>query len=188
MTRPPIIGLYSPAPQSGKSTVASLLAQHGYKLCSFATPLKRLTYHVLTELGISETRADNYVHRDKEELIPELGVSARHMLRTLGTEWGRQCIHPDLWLRCWRLQVEVLLAQNCLVVVDDTRFPNEATAIRALGGELWRVTRSETPNSPEHASEGALDRFTFDVDILNDSDLHTLKAITTQALLSRTTA
>lgn len=187
MTHPPIIGLYSSVPRSGKTTVAQQLAYHGYITVSYAEPLRRVTHHILAELGISTSRIDNYLKHDKEAVIPELGVSARHILRTLGTEWGRDCIHPEIWVRCWRAQASSYLKRGFLIVVDDVRFPNEIQPIRDLGGVLWRITRpSLTTPTHQHASDSALDHQSFDHELLNDSTLEHLEAQTTQALRSCT--
>jgi hypothetical protein len=188
MTR--LIGLYSPAPQSGKTTIASYLHAAGYQRVSFAAPLKRLAVLLLTELGLPEHEAMRLVHKDKEEIIPSLRTTARHMLQTLGTEYGRNCIHPHIWVMCAEAQITTLMAEEGCVVVDDCRFPNEAALIRRLGGELWRVERPGITRDTEHTSEGSLDDYPlFDRRIVNDGTLvdlydqvsETLKPVPTAA-------
>jgi len=175
MTR--LIGLYSPAPQSGKTTIASYLHAAGYKRVSFAAPLKRLVALLLEELGLPEAEAMRYVHKDKEEIIPLVRTTARHMLQTIGTEYGRSCIHPPLWVMCAEAQITQLMAEGTSVVIDDCRFPNEAALILRLGGELWRVERSSATRTTSHASEGSLDDYPlFDRRIVNDGTLLELYA------------
>lgn len=81
MTLPRLIGLYSPAPGCGKTTAANLFIEH--ERVSFAAPLKCAVSNMLYELGPS---GFHYVYTDvyKEAIIPEINVSARHMMQTLG--------------------------------------------------------------------------------------------------------
>ena len=170
MTLPRLIGLYSPAPGCGKTTVANLFIEH--QRVSFAAPLKRAVWRLLADLGLSGLR---YTYADKEAIIPELGVSARHMMQTLGTEWGRACIHPDFWVMIARAETQRIMNDGGSVVIDDVRFPNEATMIRDLGGELWRIDRPGIAYNGDHESEGGLDDITPDRVIVNDGTIAQLK-------------
>ena len=166
MTLPRLIGLYSPAPGCGKTTVADLLIEH--QRVSFAAPLKRVVSHMLNSLGLEGV---HYAYSDKEAIIPELGVSARHMMQTLGTEWGRACIHPDFWVMIARVEAQRIMADGRSVVIDDVRLPNEAAMIRDLGGELWRIERPGIAYNGGHKSEGGLEDITPDRVIVNDGTI-----------------
>jgi hypothetical protein len=129
---PPVIGIYAPAPQSGKSTIAQhLISHHGYTLLPYAAPLKCLAITFLEQFGISHDTAYDYVHFNKGLIIPEIGLTARHILRSLGTEWGRTCIHPDVWLRAFN-QAITQLPPHTLIVVDDVRRYNEAVNLNNI--------------------------------------------------------
>lgn len=170
-----LIGLYSPAPQSGKTTVANYLLAKGWYSVPFAAPIKRMVVQLLNEIGLSEDNALRLVNTDKEEIIPALRTTARHLMQTLGTEYGRQCVHPQVWLMCWERAVTAKLEAGIPVVVDDCRFHNEAALVRRLGGELWRIERPGTERSTTHASEGGLDDYPlFDRRLVNDGSLLTL--------------
>jgi len=131
-----------------------------------------MTVLLLTEIGLSEDNARRLVNTDKEEIIPELRTTARHMLQTLGTEYGRNCIHPHIWTMCAESRIRQFLGEGIPVVVDDCRFPNEAALIRRLGGELWRIERPSTERGTSHASEGSLDDYPlFDRRLTNDGTL-----------------
>ena len=169
MTLPRLIGLYSPAPGCGKTSVADLLAEH--KRVPFAAPIKLVVETLLYELGLP---GFNYVYIDKEAIIPELGVSARHMMQTLGTEWGRACIHPDFWVKIARAKTQRIMNDGRSVVIDDVRFPNEASMIHDLGGELWRIDRPGVTYDGDHSSEGALDDITPDRVIVSDGSIDQL--------------
>lgn len=171
----PIIGLYSPAPQSGKTTVAEELVRHGYTRVSFAAPLKRVAITLLQELGYKEQVAAEMVYTNKEADVPEIKASVRHILQTLGTEYGRQCLHPDVWIMCMEKRLTSLRQEGKFAVIDDCRFLNEAALIRRLGGELWRIERPGNERNTDHASEGGLDEYPlFDRHIVNDGSLLTL--------------
>ena len=172
MTR--LIGLYSHAPGSGKSTVANMTWD--FKKISFASPMREFCANLLSALG-----HDGVVllrDRDKkEEKIAEIGVSPRQMMQTLGTEWGRSCIHPELWIMVAAGAVEQQRKLGRDVVIDDVRFPNEAEMIRRLGGELWLVDRPGVVYEGDHASEGALADVVPDAVINNRGSLEQLREV-----------
>ena len=176
MTHPRVIGLYSPGPQSGKTAVAYELQQHGYISVSFASPLKRMLGIFLSSAGYGHERIERMLFEKKEEKIPEFGVTPRHLMQTLGTEWGRDCIGPDVWVDVWKSSVQKWLDGGLNVVVDDMRFPNEWDAVKSLEGECWYITRPRVkyPHPMEHSSEGALDNHGFDRRLINDGDLPNL--------------
>lgn len=131
---------------SGKSTAAKHLIQnHGWKLTRFAGPLKAM----MTALGLTYEEIEG----SRKELPCELlgGKTPRWAMQSIGTEWGRNLIDPDLWIRAWRAALPV----RGNVVVDDCRFPNEAAAVRAAGGIIIRVARDGAVSSAAgHSSEG----------------------------------
>ena len=166
-----IIGIYSPAAQSGKTTVARYLQERGYTRLPFAQPMRDMLSSMLSNLGYSEELIAHHLCVDKEAVLPELGVSARHLLRTLGTEWGRECVSPTVWLDVWLAKAR----RKSFVVVDDVRFTNEAELIQLLGGKVWRITRPGVVRTTEHASEGGLDSWTrFSCDIVNSGSISDL--------------
>jgi hypothetical protein len=169
---PTILGLYSSSPGNGKTTLANHLQPYGFRTVSFAGPLKEMTALFLTHLGYGPADARALVHTRKEDIIPQLGVTSRHLQRTLGTEWGRDCVHPDVWLKCWRERVQLLLDRGYRVVCDDVRFPNEAELIRSLGGRIWHVTRpGTTPASTHRSDNGLTDYPHFDALLINNGTL-----------------
>lgn len=164
---PRLIGLYSDAPQQGKSTVAAYLnKKHWYAIRPFAAPLKRIAAAACNELGIDPF----YIWGDKDCTIPNWGdLTGRHLLQTLGTDWGRTHISTDIWLSAW--QRGIAGAQR--VVVDDVHFPNEADLVRSLGGQVWEVAGSTRldgaakERATAHASEGALTAQHLDLRLIN---------------------
>jgi hypothetical protein len=137
------------------------MANDGIEL-PFAGPLKSMVRRFLDAACISDAQCDLYETRAKELVIPELGVSYRHLCQTLGTEWGRACISPDIWIRVWKESVDNAINCGCdVIAVGDVRYANEAQAIREAGGEVWWVNREEAvaaapAKTLAHASEGEL--------------------------------
>lgn len=173
MNLPRVIGLYSPAPQQGKTTIAQYLKQtYGYQIVSFATPLKRMTTQFLHGMGYSPMEIDHFLTEGKTMRLPGIGVDTRHILQTLGTEWGRSCIHPDVWVQMWEQQAKHVTAMGGRVVCDDIRFPNEYRAMRhGPDNVFWRVTNSDIYDVPNHPSEGFAEQNSnvlIDAQIRND--------------------
>jgi energy-coupling factor transporter ATP-binding protein EcfA2 len=131
----------------GKSTYASFLAGKTGHVFSFATPLKSM----LTAVFPNE-----YVLKKKDEKIPYFDVTARYLLQTLGTEWGREMVDQNIWIKLLRVRLIECLTDSAVtpLVVDDLRFDNEAEMIRELGGEVWHLDRrSFTAGHDDHVSE-----------------------------------
>ena len=178
MTR--LIGLYSPAPGSGKSTAAQALVADGWTLLPFAAPLKRMAATLLLEAGYSPTDINTILSTRKTERLVRLAgaPTGRHLLQSLGTAWGREQISPQLWIKLWQQQAQVALGNGNRVVVDDLRTEQEAAVIRAMDGGLWRITRPghhADPAALAHPTEGALDGFAFDHELINDSTIERLQ-------------
>jgi hypothetical protein len=158
--KPSLIGLVSHAPGSGKSAIAEILdIYHGFICEPFAVPVKECALGVLINAGVLPADAEEYLYENKAKVIPELGVTGRHILQTLGTDWGRKKINRRLWLLCWENTYQIYLnarshsmtgvhfpeLADLRVVADDVRFPDEADTILRLGGQLWEIIRPGTP-------------------------------------------
>ena len=144
-----IIGLTGRA-GTGKSTAALYLVEHReFIRVPFAAPLKRM----LRSLGLTDRETDGDLKEQPCDLL--MGKTPRFAMQTVGTEWGRALIHPDLWVELWRRDAARLLMSGHCVVADDCRFPNEASAIRSLGGKLIGIRTDEAldPVVAWHASE-----------------------------------
>jgi hypothetical protein len=130
---PPVVAFTGLA-GSGKSTATKYLVErHGYTLVKFAGPLKDM----MRAIGLGE---DDIEGSDKELSNSLLcDKTPRHAMQTLGTEWGRKCIGDDFWINLWRDTADRIVRQGGSVVVDDCRFPNEAQAIRRLGGDIYKI-------------------------------------------------
>lgn len=162
----PIIGLAGRA-RSGKDTVASFIiaARGGYRY-GFADPIRAM----LKPIGVD---MDNpYWNAHKEEVIPALGVSPRKLMQTLGTEWGRNLINPELWLILARQR---LLNRGPGMIVADVRFENEAAWVRKCGGLIVHVIRRDATAVEEHSSESGIEVLPADVQLFNSGTLEDLQ-------------
>lgn len=134
---------------SGKSTAAQhLVKNNGFQRLRFAGPLKDM----MRALGLTEAEIEG----DRKETPCELlgGKTPRYAMQTIGTEWGRDLIASDLWIRAFNAAL-AKVPEGVPVVVDDCRFPNEADAIVAAGGVLVRVVRPGAgAGAAGHSSEG----------------------------------
>lgn len=146
----PVIGLCGLA-GAGKTTAARwIVSQHGYRAAPFAEPLKLM--------GRAFGLTWDEMYGDSKEVPTEAlcGKSPRQFMQLLGTEFGRQLIGPDIWVRRWQVHVaEWRTIGATAFVADDVRFPNEADAIRAAGGILVRIERAGAGSATGagHASE-----------------------------------
>lgn len=175
MNQPDLIGLYSPVMQSGKTAVADYLrTKHGYVVVKFATPLKAMLTTFFEHLGYGNSSAQMLEGSLKEVPIPELdNITARRLMQTLGTDWGRCQVALDVWVTVTRRRCQDLLNTGHKVVVEDVRLPNEHQMCSTLGkqSQLWKIHRAQSATHDVHSCEGRLNNYPFQVHICNDSSL-----------------
>lgn len=140
----PIIAFTGPL-TCGKTTAAKVLEREGYTRLRFAGPLKAM----LVAFGLTRDQVDGALKETPTELL--CGKTPRFAMQTLGTEWGRDLIGDDVWLRAFQHQVNTL-PRDVPVVVDDARFPNEFALIRQMHGRIVYIDRDGCTTG-EHASE-----------------------------------
>lgn len=163
--------------RAGKDTAALVLLDKGFTLIKFADPLKAMIRTLLRAAGIEFNALQQYIEGDQKEtpLATLCGKTTRFAMQTLGTEWGRKTLGENLW-------IQVAISRAALsssVVISDVRFPNEAAAIKRMGGTIIKVIRSEQPLYMDgvdgHASEADTDLISADFTVVNNStieDLH----------------
>jgi hypothetical protein len=104
-------------------------------------------------------------------------LTPRHLMRTLGTEWGRTCCGPRFWTELWANKVREDLLFGADIVCDDLRFPEEYEACRELGAQIWQITRANAKPASAHPSDGGLDGYDFDLTIENEGSLDGFKTL-----------
>jgi hypothetical protein len=145
---------------------------------------------------------DNWAaHGDFEENLVML--TPRKLLQLLGTEAGRNIIHPNIWVNATfadyksagekigfksysKRDMEEGFGKKPNWLFTDMRFPNELEAIKSRGGITIRINRPYRPfdesrqtvddvqMTPEHPSETALDDAKFDYVINNEGTIEDL--------------
>lgn len=161
---PMLIGLAGPIGVGKSSVAAHLLMEHGWHPpIAFADPLKD---GLCTMFGMTRAQLEQ-VKRADGELVA--GVPVRKAMQTLGTEWGRS-LHGDIWVEAMRKRVNQLMLWQELpgIVIDDVRFENEASFIRANHGIVIHVT-NDAPRFPRaaHVSEQPLHVCDYDLTLCN---------------------
>ena len=138
---------------SGKSTLADYLKDDNTQLIKFADPLKDMCRVMLTHMGFDVETVERMIEGDlKEERIPYYDFTPRHMMQTLGTEWGRECLRPDIWGLIWQERVDQATEDGWDVICDDVRFDNEVVRAKEIGFKLCRII-SKDETSDSHPSE-----------------------------------
>ena len=173
-----IIALYSDSPMVGKTTVAQMLATRGvYRILSFASPLKEMLEALLRNCGIQNTEEYLYSPKHKNDPIPECGgKTARQLMQTLGTEWGRKTVYHNLWLKLMGTRIQRAFDAGYSVIVDDMRFRNEYESLALLGAWMVRLYRPGVEYRADHTSEGQLKSMSFDFHLSNGGSLDELAA------------
>lgn len=150
----------------GKDTAAGLLNDgRGYMQLAFAWPLREMLGAVLMAAGAN---ADYMSVRElKEQPIPGIGYSYRHLAQTLG-DWGRS-IDPNFWISITAAQIAELHANTpeLPIVISDVRYPNEAAWIKAQGGHIFRIKRDQVEPVRAHSSESHVEELPVDAVIDN---------------------
>lgn len=158
-----IIGI-SGAAQCGKDTAADhmLSKRPAYQKTSFADPIKSML-HTAFDL-------DNaHLYGSLKDVVDDrLGCTPRHMMQTLGTEWGRKCINNDIWVIAMQTHLEKL---GGTFIIPDIRFENEADFIRKHGTMIHIRGRDDNIDETEHVSESGVNVGSLDYIITNDKDL-----------------
>lgn len=182
-----IIGLTGKA-RAGKDTIGKhLVAAHGYATYAMASQLKAM----LGAIGYHETNFQTT--EEKEAVIPELGVSYRHMAQTLGTDWMRKSVNARGWLILAEKALDSWQRNSTVegVVITDVRFDNEAVMVRELGGTVIHVLSNRdsgmTDATKGHESEQGVTFVEGDKTLYNFGDIPQLH-LSVDAIFGNTAA
>lgn len=174
-----LIGLTGSA-FAGKDTVGAYLGKHhGFRAKAFADPLRS---GLKAMFGLTDS---DFLPANKELPIEWIGQSARELLQSLGTEWGRDRVAREIWVRHMARRVRPIVQAGGDVVLTDLRFLSEAELVHRCGGLIWRIVRPDGRKTThgKHVSENEGRRIVADVDIENDGTLEQLYERVDDALL-----
>jgi hypothetical protein len=160
--------------RSGKDTIANCMVEnHGYLKMSFADPLKDALEALNPKVDISGyymPLATGLKLVGGWEGIKGHSTEVRPLLQRMGTEVGREMFGENFWVDAAIDRIP----DGSKVIFADVRFPNEAKAIKDLGGQVWRVERVGYEAANGHISEHALDDYEFDERIRNTGTVEDL--------------
>lgn len=149
---------------AGKDTAAEFMFPDAPKV-GFADPLKAMLSVLLPLEYLNDPEL-------KEKRSVVYGCTPRHMMQTLGTEWGRKMVHPDIWtLQMHRELVRLDSEPLRVVVVTDIRFDNEAGFLKDVwDATIFEVVR-EGSAQDTHASEVGVNKAFVDRTLINNGTL-----------------
>jgi len=171
----------------GKDTVGTILQQidrdSHWEIKKWAGKLKQVA-ELLTGIPVEK-------FEDQEFKKTNLGkqwndrinnpMSVRDFLQKLGTEGLRDGLHTNTWVNALMADYKCVPADRAPNgwdcdnwIITDTRFPNEAQAIKDADGIIIRVTRPGIGPVNDHPSETGLNQWNFDYEIQNDGTLENL--------------
>ena len=152
------IAFWSSTPQQGKTTAARFLMDNlDYVKVSFAGPLRFMIERLLHSAGYTYNEIQWFLNEGKEQNIDVIGASYRKLARTLGTEWGRNLIHPDAWVN---VAEQKIIHTEAPICIDDLRFPNELELLRRHDFALVKVVRDVSRSDADsHKSDVSLRDF-----------------------------
>jgi hypothetical protein len=128
-------------------------------------------------------------------------TTPRTLLQLLGTECGREILHPNVWVNALMSKyvptgIKTTVSSEMIEhlsnrqddkylinpfeaiypkwIITDMRFPNELEAVEKKGGITIRVNRSKATESVEHESETALDKAEFKYTLENNGSIKDL--------------
>ena len=155
------------------------------KYCPYIKPVYKLALaDPIREIGkifgfSSKQMADRGL---KETVDPYWGFSPRTFMQKVGTEMFRNCLREDIWIKLLEKRINDLkngrdfskepvqtIAPLSMIFITDVRFPNEAEAIKKLGGYIIKIRREGFSKSDEnlHPSEKFIESMPADYVIEN---------------------
>lgn len=135
-------------------------------------------YNTITKLFSTYNERENWINSLSDSLNVrktwEEELTPRKLLQLLGTECGRDIIHPNIWINALFADYKPLdpeNSQSILSAIDysnckfpnwiitDVRFFNEAEAIKKRGGILIRVNRTFVKVGDKVLSKQQIDQY-----------------------------
>ena len=176
---------------AGKDTFAEELKPQGYHRIAFGDALKR---HAMGMFDLTYAQVHGSL-AEKKTVDPRWGLSPRQILQRLGTETARS-VHPSVWIEALKRDLVALENGRTWIVnegrwvlgvsggrwptrfvVPDVRFPDEAQALRDMGGVIVRVIRPDFAGTShaEHASETEQEAIAADYTVFNGNRISDLR-------------
>lgn len=144
---------------SGKSYASELLSgkyPNSIRM-SFSDPLKQ-------SISIIFGLENKECYEKKEDILDNWNVTPRELMQKIGTDLFRDKLKdviPNLNMPCesiWvsnmynRIIKERNKNRNCVIIIDDCRFPDEYDCIRKLGGYVIKVENTQLTKINDNSS------------------------------------
>ena len=152
----------------GKDTFADYLVEkYNFRKIAFADPIKN-GVKILFDLS------DEQLNGNLKEVIDKRwNRTPRQILQEIGTDYCRKNYGEDIWIK--RMKYELSKSKDTNIVISDIRFPNEAEAVREMGGYLIKIIRNNIEISDKHISEQLIETISFNNSIKNDGTFQEYK-------------
>ena len=97
----------------GKTSIANAInmKMHDLEVLSFAAPIRNMMQGMGVDL---KYLVEPHL---KDEPIDWLGKTPREMMQSLGTDWGRNTIHDEIWIKAMVKRIE--LSPYNKIIIDD---------------------------------------------------------------------
>lgn len=185
MKLPTLIGVHGPL-NGGKDTVASYIIEKfgirrwapgnrdnrfesKYRRYAFAKPIKEACKVLF---GFTQEQLEDRVLKETEDEF--WGFTPRKAMQKLGTEYGRDMMRKDIWIRRAEMEIANNLKAGYHTIITDVRFENEAEWLRAQPNVMLiylKVPNLIRDEKYQHASEAGISEAESDVVIFNDKSL-----------------
>jgi hypothetical protein len=190
--RPALIGITGFA-RSGKDSVASYLRPQ-YTRIAFADKLKAIALS-LDPYVLIDCAAPALGDLEAEELCCDVRHVSDLMEHGADEDWLKAHTDYRVFLQNLGNSVREVIGKSTWIdaalrdrepgkryVITDVRYANEADAVRAAGGEIWRIERPDTGPANDHISELEMVHYPVDHVIVNDLDIPALRFKTARTL------
>lgn len=135
---------------SGKDTAAQfLIDHHGFTKLSFADTLKDAVScifgwerHLLEGTTIESREWREQIDQWWSSKLGIPNFTPRFALQHLGTNVLRDQFNDNIWILSLEKKI---VALDKSVVISDCRFPNEAEALKSMGGKIIGIRRGAEP-------------------------------------------
>lgn len=161
--------------RAGKSTLAQMIREIvPSQPMSFADPI-RGALKAMFNFQFDANFEPDATTEQKNELLLPFATTARELMQTLGTEWGRNMVDKHIWIRVFNEDWQRWGGSTRLTVVPDLRFKEELDYIKPKKSLCIYVVKTDFdnigPQEPKHASENSLAYSDFPHIIINDGTL-----------------
>jgi len=164
-----LIGVHGPL-NGGKDTVANYYQAKfpdRFARYAFARPIKQACTVLF---GFTSEQMEDRTLKEQDDAF--WGFSPRKAMQKLGTEYGRDMLRDDVWIKRAELELEKNKKIGKGLIITDVRFENEAKWIRSVPNAIiiyLHVPGLQKDARYAHASEAGIE-YHADFDILVEND------------------